>query len=76
MFTKNKYRFHSLCKKYELTEKIGGHSFSVTLHMPGTIIVSNGLRDPENPSSVEWNFKGEDLRDREMTLHAISVVDK
>jgi hypothetical protein len=68
--------YEQLCRTYELTERIGGHKFSVVLHMPGTIIVSNGLRDPEEAGSVEWNFTGEDMRDAPITLRAISVVDK
>jgi hypothetical protein len=67
--------FEQLCRAYELTERIGGHKFSVVLHMPGTIIMSNGLRDPEEAASVEWNFTGEDMRDAPITLRAVSVVD-
>lgn len=68
--------FDQLSRRYELTERIGGHDFTVSLHMPGTILITNGFKDPENPDNINWSFKGDDLRDRSITLHAISVVDK
>ena len=36
----------------------------------------NPFKDPENPASVEWNFKGEDLYDKSITLRALSAVDR
>lgn len=68
--------YDQLSRRYVLTERIGAHGFSVELHMPGTIIIGNGLKDPQDPTHIEWSFKGEDLRDRAITLHAVSVVDK
>lgn len=68
--------FDQLSRRYELTERIGAHDFTVRLHMPGTILVTNGFKDPDDPSYIDWNFKGDDLRDRSITLHAISVIDK
>lgn len=68
--------YDQLSRRYDITERMGPHDFTVKLHMPGTIIITNGLKDPEDPGHIDWNFKGEDLRDRSITLHAISVVDK
>ena len=62
-------------ERYDLTEKIGGHNFYVTLTMPGTIIITNGYKDPEKPNYVEWSFKGKDLHDRSIKLRALSVVE-
>jgi hypothetical protein len=68
--------FDQLSQRYKLTERIGADNFAVRLHMPGTILVTNGFKDPDEPSYIDWNFKGDDLRDRSTTLYAISVVDK
>ncbi len=68
--------FDQLSQRYELTERISAHNFAVRLHMPGTILATNGFKDPHNPSYIDWNFKGEDLRDRSITLRAVSAVDR
>jgi hypothetical protein len=61
---------------YRITEALSGHEFSVHLFMPGTIIETNGLVEIDEPSGVIWWFKGDELHDADLTLRAVSVVEK
>jgi hypothetical protein len=60
---------------FDATEALGAHQFSISLELPGTIVSANGMIDPDKPSTVEWYFKGGDLHDKNIPLHALSVVE-
>jgi hypothetical protein len=62
-------------RTFDATEALGAHQFAISLELPGTIVSANGMIDPDKPSMVEWYFKGGDLHDKNIPLHAISVVE-
>jgi hypothetical protein len=62
-------------KTFDATEALGAHQFAISLELPGTIVRANGMIDPNKPSTVEWYFKGGDLHDKNIPLHALSVVE-
>ncbi|HUV29975.1 MAG TPA: hypothetical protein VMY05_02625 [Acidobacteriota bacterium] len=61
--------------EYKLTEALNSNGFDVHVRLPGEIVTTNGERDRENPGAVGWTFGGEDLHDRDIPLHALSVVE-
>ena len=62
-------------RTFDVTEALGAHQFAISLELPGTIVRTNGIIDPNKPSTVEWYFKGGDLHDKNIPLHALSVVE-
>ena len=62
-------------RTFDATEALGAHQFAITLELPGTIVSANGMIDPDKPNIVEWYFKGGDLHDKNIPLHALSVVE-
>ncbi len=58
---------------FDLTEDLSDESFQLSLAMPGTIIVTNG--EQKGAGSVFWEFKGEDLMNRDIPITAVSVVE-
>ncbi|MCP4568199.1 MAG: hypothetical protein GY841_11530 [FCB group bacterium] len=67
--------FKTAVLEYEITEVLGPHTFLINLAMPGIVIETNGLVDPEEPGKIEWCFMGEDLYDTDFALRALSVVE-
>ena len=63
-----------VARECDISFHTGNHHFHVDLNLPGTIISTNGLIDPLDPGHVSWDFKGEDLFDRGIPLHAVSAV--
>lgn len=76
--TKNE-RFEEVLEKtktdYEITQKLGASQFVVLVIMPGEIISTNGLTDPDEPFSVGWIFKGSEMHDKNIPMYALSVVE-
>ena len=61
---------------YEITEALSSDKFSITLHLPGSVITTNGFTEPDEQGTVFWEFSGEDLHDAHIPLYALSVVEK
>ncbi|RME37666.1 MAG: hypothetical protein D6788_08960 [Planctomycetota bacterium] len=64
---------------YQITESLGGHLFSITVRMPGTIIAHNALdeeveEEGNGVSSIEFEFDGKAFRDRPMEILVVSRV--
>ncbi len=59
---------------YDITEALGSQNISVNLVLPGTLLDTNGLIDPDEPRKIRWEFKGTDLHDHDLPLYARSVV--
>ena len=70
-----KSKFAAVILDYNITESLAGQTISVTLDLPGTVIATNGWVDPEKQGGVDWNFKGEDIFDADVSLYALSVVE-
>lgn len=62
-------------KMYTITEALTSDKFSVTLHLPGVIITTNGFTGPEEQGLIYWEFSGEGLHDAHIPLFALSVVE-
>jgi hypothetical protein len=63
-------------REYEVTEKHNGMNYRITLVMPGTVISTNGVLEPEEPGKVTWSFGGKKFRDADVSLTATSVVER
>lgn len=63
---------------YENTEEVGGHMFNVELVLPGTLVAHNAdkaeVDADRGVSELEWEFKGNVVRDRPHELIAISKL--
>ena len=59
----------------DVTEALDRHDFAVALNLPGRVIETNGLIDPDKPAKAEWYFEGEELHDKDIRLYALSVVE-
>ena len=55
------------------TDDLGDETFKVAVHMPGVIVAGN--HDAIDGSAATFTFEGKDLRDREVTLRVVSVVE-
>lgn len=55
------------------TSDLGDEKFEVWVKLPGTLV--GGDYDDVDEGRAHWTFSGEDLRDRDRILRAISVVE-
>ncbi len=55
------------------TDDLGDESFKIKVRMPGTIV--GGNYDSVDGATASFSFQGEDLRDRDVRLQVVSVVD-
>ncbi|MGD2109317.1 MAG: hypothetical protein PVI86_07980 [Phycisphaerae bacterium] len=66
---------------HRITEKLGGHSFQISVTMPGEVIADNTLNgdvdfdEEAQTSTVKFEFDGEWFRDRPCELIAVSRLD-
>ena len=60
---------------WDITMHLGNDNFKVRLDLPGRVIRTNGLSRPDESGHVDWEFSGKDLQDRDLPLHALSVVE-
>lgn len=59
---------------FEVTDDLADEDFEFKVTLPGKVIKHNGhLVDP---SHVRWSFSNKDLRDRDVLLESVSVVEK
>lgn len=61
---------------YDITEALISDKFSIYLQLPGEILSTNGYTDFDKPGQVYWEFDGTALKDKDIPLYAISVVEK
>ena len=67
----NKFR-----TEHEITQSLDGSEIMLSLAMPGEIIHTNGLTDPEEPGNVAFMFEGRDLHDADISCYVLSVVER
>jgi hypothetical protein len=61
-------------KEWDVTEDLDDDAFEITVDMPGEIVASNA--DSQDGRRAVWQFKGEQLHDREIEMMATSRVSK
>lgn len=67
--------YNRILQETTITEKLGGHTYIIIIGLPGSIVNTNGFTDISSPGEVMWEFKGTDLHDRQVVLHAVSIVE-
>jgi hypothetical protein len=68
------YRLEWQFAAMDHTDDLGDEVFKVRLSLPGAIVAGNFHRRDRN-DRVGWKFKGDDLKDRDVVLRAVSVVE-
>ena len=66
----------ALDREWDVTMRLGHYGYRVLLEMPGRIIRTNGVNNTKEPGRVTWTFDGADLRDRDLPLYALAIVDR
>jgi len=68
------YRLEWQFAAMDHTDDLGDEVFKVRLTLPGTIVAGNFHRR-DRDDCVRWKFKGDYLKDRDVVLRAVSVVE-
>ena len=71
-----KQMFDEVYNNIQITDELNPHEFLLVVNFPGEVIISNGLIDIEEPNTVGWMFKGNELHDCDMSFYALSVVEE
>jgi hypothetical protein len=61
--------------EWNITMRLGNNGYRVDLELPGRVIRTNGMSTAASPGRVSWEFEGKDLRDRDLPLYALSIVE-
>ena len=67
--------YGDLMYEYDITERLDGVDFLVTIALPGEVIKTNGISDPEYPGAVLFEFKGGDFHDSDRPLYVLTVLE-
>jgi len=68
--------YRRVVSENKVTERLSSYSFSVEVHMPGTIVSTNGVITDPGSNVVEWQFDGEQLHDSDVSLSVTSVLEE